>query len=195
MGKPDVGENKPFSALQLLLQDRTLPKQPLFCGIPSSTLTHVDSELYRKRRQSPPQPEPPAKCSQPIPQRRVRVPLAEKHVDFDPTFPAEFSGAPAEIVKQIENSNYKWGPLLQSLSNIRSETNSLRHLVSVGRRNIEKDLKIIMLCFAESNYAVLASQSRDASSVSLDIAECEKGNLRISFISSIFHSLGRYLSS
>lgn len=174
---PDVAENKPFSAYQLLLQNRTLPKRPLFHGIPSSTLTHVDSELYESRRQRPSQPSPPASSRQPIPQRRVRVPLAERYVDVDPTFPNEFSRTPVRITKQIEKLNYGWGPLLRCLGNIRYEVDGLRSMVVSVKRNIEKDLKIIMLCFAESNYIALASRSHAVPSVPSCSNAYDKGNL------------------
>ncbi|VDK87413.1 unnamed protein product [Litomosoides sigmodontis] len=162
---PDVAENKPFSAYQLLLQNRTFPKQPLFHGILSSTLTRVDSELYMSCRRRPSQLSQLSTSKQPIPQRRVRVPLAEKYIDVDPTFPNEFSGTPIRITKQIEHLNYGWGPLLRCLGNIRCEVDGLRSMVVSVKRNIEKDLKIIMLCFAESNYVALTSRSHSVRSV------------------------------
>ncbi|CAG9538990.1 unnamed protein product [Cercopithifilaria johnstoni] len=171
---PNVGENKPFSALQLLLQNRNLPKQPLFCGIPPSALAHVDSEVYKKRGECLPQSHLSTSCRRPIPQHRVRVPLAEKHIDPDPTFPSEFSGASTRVIKQIEDLNYGWSSLLRCIGNIRWEANGLKRAVVTVKKNVVKDLEIIMLCFAEISNTALALQSRVTSSVPSRGAAYEK---------------------
>ncbi|KAL3997333.1 hypothetical protein ACH3XW_10435 [Acanthocheilonema viteae] len=172
---PDVGESKPFSALQLLLQNRTSPKQPLFYGVPSSALTHIDFELYKKPTQLLPQSQPSASCNRPVPQPSVRVPLAEKRIDTDPTFPLEYSGVPIRITKQIEHLSYRWGPLLRCLTNMRFEADGLRRMAVAIKRNIEKNLKIIMTCFAESDFAKLASQAHSGLSIPSRYIAYEKG--------------------
>ncbi|EFO21065.1 hypothetical protein LOAG_07427 [Loa loa] len=144
---PDVGESKPFSALQLLLQNQTLSKQHLFHGIPSSILAHVDSELCAKRRQHLLQSEPSVSCSRPILQRRAVTSFVERHHDTNPIFPASFSRTPTRVMKQMEYLNYNCGRLLRRLDNIRCEADGLKCMVVAVKRDIDRDFKMIMLRF------------------------------------------------
>lgn len=174
---PDVGESKPFSASQLLFQNQTLSKQPLFCGIPSSTLADVDSNLLKRRQRLL---HSSLSCSRPIPQCRAKALFAEKHYDIDPI--SRFSRAPSRVSKQIERSNYKWDSLLRHLDYIRCEADGLRCMVVTVKRDMDSDLKTVL--------QRLPYVSQSLASLAVPVPVYEKGKLRVSFFAPIFRSFG-----
>ncbi|KAK6105438.1 hypothetical protein QQG55_20255 [Brugia pahangi] len=141
---PDVGESKPFSAFQLLIQNQTFSKRPLFCGISSSALAHVDSELHKKRALYLLQSESSSR-SRPTSQRPAIASFTESHHDTNSTFPVGFSRTPTRVTKLIEYLNYNWGRLCRRLDNIRCEADGLRSMVVIAKRDIDNQLKTISL--------------------------------------------------
>ncbi|EJW81228.1 hypothetical protein WUBG_07864 [Wuchereria bancrofti] len=140
---PDVGESKPFSALQLLIQNQTFPKRHLFYGISSSALAHVDSELHKKREQY--LQSELSSCSRPTSQCPAIASFTESQHDTDSTFPVGFSRTPSRVTKLVKCLNYNWGRLCRRLDNIRCEADGLRSMVVVAKRDIDSELKTVML--------------------------------------------------
>uniref|UniRef100_A0A915Q746 MADF domain-containing protein n=1 Tax=Setaria digitata TaxID=48799 RepID=A0A915Q746_9BILA len=138
---------KKTSSLQLLSHCLSVPRLPIFYGIPNLTYSYLYSKLGSKKLTKSHQ-QSLVYYRQSSPRHLALAAFAEKYRATDPAFPIGFcpqipSRSGDRVTELTGSLTFNCRCLLQSIDDLRGETNELKRTVSAVNKNMKWQLRRI----------------------------------------------------